>query len=56
MAQLLKIIQSQWLPPIIYFFIGPEKYVQPITSLRKIPNSSPGRDMIFQKFGQVVSN
>jgi hypothetical protein len=42
--------------PNYLFFIGPEKYIQPFTSLHQIANSNPGRDMIFQKYGQGVSN
>jgi hypothetical protein len=38
------------------FFIGSEKYIQPLTSLHQFPNFNPGRDMIFQKFRQGVSN
>ncbi len=49
MAQMLKSYKVNGDPPIISFFIGPEKYIQPITSLHQIANSSPGRDMIFQK-------
>jgi hypothetical protein len=43
-------------PQLFFFFIGPEKYIQPFTSLHQMANFSPGRDMIFQKFGQGVSN
>ncbi len=30
--------------------------MQPLSFLRQIANFSPGRDMIFQNFGQGVSN
>jgi hypothetical protein len=56
MAQLLKIIESQWGPPIIDFFIGSEKYMQPLSSLHVNANFTPRRDMIFQNFKQGVSN
>jgi len=56
MTHLLKIIECQWGPLIIDFFIGSEKYIQPISSLHLIANFTPGRDMIFQNFKQGVSN
>ncbi len=55
-THVLQIIECVWTPPIIYFFIASEKYIQPFTSLHHIPNFSPARDMIFENFKQGVSN